>query len=75
MQMSSSEPPSEAEPELGDSEDSEYEAGSNSTVATCSSAQLSEEPKKKPRYSCTFHPESKKFTWAIICDRVRENQP
>ena len=39
----SDEPDAEAEPEHRDSEfsdDSEYEAGSSSTVATCSSAEL-----------------------------------
>ena len=59
----------EAEPGYHDSEftdDSEYEASSSSTVATCSSAPLSEEPKKRPRYSCTFHSESNKFTRAIV---------
>ena len=59
----------EAEPGHHDSEftdDSEYEASSSSTVATCSSTPLSEEPKKRPRYSCTFHSESNKFTWAIV---------
>ena len=46
--------------------DSEYEASSSSAVTTGSSAQFSEEPKKRPRYSCTFHPESNKFTWATV---------
>ena len=44
-------------------DDSEYEASGSSTVT---SAQLSGAPQKKPRYSCTFHPESSKFTWAIV---------
>ena len=35
-------------------DDSEYEASGSSTVT---SAQLSGESHKKPRYSCTFHPE------------------
>ena len=67
VEMSEPDSYSEAEPEYRDSDESEYEAGSSSTVATstCSSAQLSEEPKKRPRYSCTFHSESNKFTWAI----------
>ena len=44
-------------------DDSEYEASGSSTVT---SAQLSGTPQKKPRYSCTFHPESSKFTWPIV---------
>ena len=43
-------------------DDSEYEASGSSTVT---SAQLSGES-EKPKYSCTFHPESNKFTWAIV---------
>ena len=46
--------------------DSEYEASSSSAVTTGSSAQFSEELKKRPRYSCTFHPESNKFTRATV---------
>ena len=60
--MSRSEEAESAQSEHRDSDDSEYEAGSSSTVATTTC----EEPKKKPRYSCTFHPDSNKFTWAIV---------
>ena len=35
-------------------DDSEYEASDSSTVT---SGQLSGAPQKKPRYSCTFHPD------------------
>ena len=51
--------------------DSEYEASSSSAVTTGSSAQFSEEPKKMPGYSCTFHPESNKFTWATVSRKGR----
>ena len=53
--------------ELSDETEREGTASSSGVLATCSSPQLREDgPKKRQRYSCTFHPESNQFAWAVV---------
>ena len=53
--------------ELSDGTECEGTASSSGAVATCSSSQPSEDgPRKRQRYSCTFHPESSHFAWAVV---------
>ena len=53
--------------ELSDETECEGTKSSSGALATCSGPQLSENgPKKRQRYSCTFHFESNQFAWAVV---------